>query len=162
MEYLWTPWRMQYINSNHLCPENQGCVFCEAIKQPEAFENLVVKRGSQAYVVLNRFPYNNGHLLVVPYQHVSMLSELSAEIQHEMMDLANLSVTILKELYNAQGFNLGFNIGSAAGAGIAGHIHMHIIPRWNGDTNFISTIGQTRVLPEEMTETYNKLKMAFE
>jgi ATP adenylyltransferase len=127
----------------------------------DSFENLIVKRGEHAFIILNRFPYNNAHLLIVPYLHVACIEHLSNIVRHEIIDLANLSVETLKSLYDPQGFNLGFNLGAVAGAGIAEHLHMHVIPRWGGDTNFMSTVRQTRVLPEELTETYQRLYIAF-
>jgi len=161
MDHLSTPWRMQYINGNHSKDQDHECVFCEATKMEDSFDNLIVKRGEQVFIILNRFPYNNAHLLIVPFVHVACIEHLSTTVRHEIMDMANLSVETLKSLYGPQGFNLGFNLGAVAGAGIAEHLHMHVIPRWGGDTNFMSTVGQTRVLPEELTETYQRLSKAF-
>lgn len=161
MDHLSTPWRMQYINGNHSRSEDQACVFCAAVKMEDSYANLIVKRGENAFIILNRFPYNNAHLLIVPYLHVACIEHLSSSVRHEIMDMANMAVETLKLLYDPQGFNLGFNLGSVAGAGIAEHLHMHVIPRWGGDTNFMSTVGQTRVLPEELTETYQRLYKAF-
>ncbi len=149
---------MQYINGNK---DNQACVFCTAAGKRDSYENLIIKRGEHAFIVMNRFPYNNAHLLVVPYLHCAELIELDTETLHEIMDLAATGMKALKKLYAPQGFNLGFNIGRVAGAGIAEHLHMHVIPRWMGDTNFMSTIGETRVLPEELPETYNRLVEAL-
>jgi ATP adenylyltransferase len=161
MDHLSTPWRMQYINGNQSKPEDQACVFCAAAKMEDSFDNLIVKRCENTFIILNRFPYNNAHLLIVPFVHVACIEHLSPTVRHEIMDMANLSVETLKSLYAPQGFNLGFNLGAVAGAGIAEHLHMHVIPRWGGDTNFMSTVGQTRVLPEELTETYQRLYKAF-
>jgi len=161
MDHLSTPWRMQYINGNHSKTEDQACVFCAAAKMADSFDNLIVKRSENTFIILNRFPYNNAHLLIVPYVHVASIEHLSNIVRHQIMDMANLAVETLKSLYDPQGFNLGFNLGAVAGAGIAEHLHMHVIPRWGGDTNFMSTVGQTRVLPEELSETYQRLYKAF-
>lgn len=158
MEHLWTPWRMRYIN------EHKGydsCVFCVAQELEDCFENLIIFRGEQAFVILNRYPYNNGHLMVVPNQHVDRLEDIPPEVQEEMMILATKATIVLRKLYHPHGFNLGINIGSAAGAGIAEHLHLHIVPRWSGDNNFVSVIGQTRVLPEELSETYQRIYDAW-
>ena len=158
MEHLWSPWRMQYINEHQ---DYEGCVFCVACNGDDCFENLIVKRGQNTFVILNRYPYNSGHLLVVPYQHCDSLEGLTEEARNEMMALASRSVEILTQLYHPQGLNLGINLGTAAGAGIAEHVHMHIVPRWGGDTNFMSVVGQTRVLPEELSETYRRIQMEW-
>lgn len=150
---------MQYINEHHAY---EGCVFCAAAHLEDSFENLIIKRGKHAFIILNRFPYNNAHLLVVPFNHCDALEMLEKQTHNEIMALASESIRILKVLYSPQGFNLGFNIGTVAGAGIAEHLHMHIIPRWGGDTNFMSTIGKTRVLPEELTATYTNLRKAWQ
>jgi ATP adenylyltransferase len=158
MEHLWAPWRMQYVNAHK---SYDACVFCVAQTLEDGFENLIVYRGEYAFVILNRYPYNSGHLLVVPYQHVDTLEGLCPEARDELMALATRTVSILSELYHPQGFNLGINLGTAAGAGIAEHLHMHAVPRWGGDTNFISIVGKTRVLPEELSETYQRLYDAW-
>lgn len=149
---------MQYINEHSAY---EGCVFCLAAHLDDSFENLIIKRGKHAFIIMNRYPYNNAHLLVVPFKHCDALEMLEMQTHNEMMELASESIRILKVLYSPQGFNVGFNIGSVGGAGIAEHLHMHIIPRWGGDTNFMSTIGKTRVLPEELSATYTKLFEAF-
>lgn len=158
MEHLWTPWRMQYINEH---PHYENCVFCTAARLEDGFENLIVERGENAFVILNRYPYNNGHLLVVPYKHCDSLDALSIDTRNEIMALANSAVKILTTLYNPQGFNVGINLGDVAGAGLAEHVHLHVVPRWGGDTNFMSIIGQTRVLPEELAETYQRVFEAW-
>jgi ATP adenylyltransferase len=140
---------------------NTDCVFCRALESPSGFDNLIVHRGSHAYVILNRFPYTSGHLMVVPFQHLANLDDFSPETRAEMMELTAHCVYILRENYNAEGFNLGANIGSAGGAGIPKHFHFHIVPRWGGDTNFMSTIGETRVVPEDLRETYIKVREAW-
>jgi len=149
---------MQYINEHH---NYENCVFCTAARLEDGFENLIVERGENAFVILNRYPYNNGHLLVVPYKHCDSLDALSVETRNEIMTLTNSAIKILRVLYNPQGFNIGINIGDVAGAGLAEHIHLHVVPRWGGDTNFMSIIGQTRVLPEELAETYQRIFEAW-
>lgn len=149
---------MQYINEHH---NYEDCVFCVAVCLEDGFENLIVERGKNAFVILNRYPYNNGHLLVVPYKHCDSLDALSIEARNEMMALANSAVKILRALYNPQGFNVGINLGAVAGAGLAEHVHLHVVPRWGGDTNFMSVVGQTRVHPEELAETYQRIFEAW-
>lgn len=139
-----------------------GCVFCAEAGKLDDPENLIVKRGQRAYIILNRYPYTSGHLLVVPYDHQPTLSDLDAETRAELMELVNEGILVLESIYKPQGYNVGINIGEAAGAGITGHIHMHIVPRWGGDTNFISSLGNTRVLPESLEETYRRLREAWE
>ncbi len=150
---------MEYISSNK---SDEGCIFCNALKQPDGPENLIVHRGPKAFVMLNRFPYTSGHLMIVPYAHEPSLELLDAESRLDIMDLAARAVRVLEQLYTPQGFNLGMNIGKAAGAGIAEHVHLHVVPRWVGDTNFMSSISQTRVLPELLEETYRRVKEAWE
>lgn len=155
MNYLWSPWRMSYIE-NHSKAEQ--CVFCAAVMSTDDQENLIVTRSHRAFVILNRFPYTSGHLMVVPYQHCSSLEQLEAETRAEMMELTNRATLVLGDVYHPQGFNLGMNIGVAAGAGIAEHIHLHVVPRWGGDTNFMSSLADTRVLPEALEDTYRRVK----
>lgn len=150
---------MKYIQNHRRDAE---CIFCLAVAQEDSPENLVVKRGETVFVILNRFPYTSGHLMVVPYQHTSDLAELTAVCRGEMMELVTVSIEVLRRVYRPQGFNLGMNLGEPAGAGIADHLHMHIVPRWSGDTNFMSTVGGVRVLPEELEETYRRLKEVWE
>lgn len=150
---------MKYIQNHR---RDAGCIFCLAVAQEDSPENLIVKRGKTAFVILNRFPYTSGHLMVVPYQHTSDLGSLSSVCRCEMMELVNASIEVLKQVYHPQGFNLGMNLGEPAGAGIADHLHMHIVPRWSGDTNFMSTVGGVRVLPEELEQTYRRLKEVWE
>ncbi len=140
---------------------SEGCIFC--IKpQSEDAEVHVLRRGRLCYVILNRFPYNNGHLMVVPYAHVATLEELDADALAELMALTQLSMQVLREAYDPQGFNMGMNIGEVAGAGVAGHIHLHVVPRWGGDTNYMTTTGQTRVIPEWIDQTYKRLRPLFD
>ena len=153
--YLWSPWRMKYIQKTK---QDQGCVFCEALKQPDGTGNLIIFRGEKTFTILNRYPYTSGHLMVVPFQHTAILSSLDPYDRADMIEMVNRAILVLKEVYGPQGFNVGMNIGESAGAGIADHIHIHIVPRWNGDTNFMSTVGGVRVLPEELEESYVRLK----
>lgn len=154
MDYLWSPWRMDYIMSHNRAAD---CVFCSAVQQPDGLENLIVARGLRAFIILNRYPYTSGHVMVVPYAHIASLDLLSVEDRSEIIEMANRAVTVLREVYHPQGFNLGINMGEAAGAGIADHIHLHVVPRWAGDTNFMSTVSETRVLPESLEDTYQRI-----
>lgn len=157
MDYIWTPWRYQYITN---VDKAEGCIFCQ-----KAAENdepaLIVHRARFCFVILNAFPYTSGHVMVVPYEHTDQLQKLSTEAATEMMELTQRLESVLRTLYNPDGINLGMNIGKAAGAGVAGHIHMHVLPRWVADANFITTIGETRILPEALDETYRKIKEAL-
>ncbi len=159
MEYLWSPWRMVYIQNSNM---NKSCVFCSALESEDSADNLVVVRTSKAFVILNRFPYTSGHLMIVPYSHVASLELLDAEIRADMMELTTQTLLVLRREYGPQGFNIGINIGEIAGAGIADHVHLHIVPRWGGDTNFMSSVGGTRVLPEALEETYQRIRKAWE
>lgn len=160
MERLWSPWRYQYVSASGSEEiANSVCVFCEIQKDPDRDEaNFVVKRASHNYVVLNLYPYISGHLLIVPNQHLGELDTVAKEATDELMDLTKHCQTALREVYKPAGFNLGMNLGQSGGAGIVDHIHMHIMPRWTGDTNFMLTIGETRVIPEDLVTTYRKLK----
>jgi ATP adenylyltransferase len=137
--------------------KSDECIFCRALKQTDGPENLIVMRGKKAFVILNRFPYTTGHVMIVPYAHTDTIEGLEVEARAEIMERMTDMMILLRELYNPQAFNIGANIGSAAGAGIAGHVHLHVVPRWAGDTNFMSTIGETRVLPEELDETLRRI-----
>jgi ATP adenylyltransferase len=159
MDYLWSPWRMEYI----LSPKSgEGCIFCEGLRQADSPGNLIVFRGKHAFVMLNRFPYTSGHLMIVPNEHQPSLELLSAQTRADVMDLSARAIQVLNNLYTPQGYNLGMNIGSAAGAGISEHVHLHVVPRWVGDTNFMSSVSQTRVLPELLEETYRRVSEAWE
>lgn len=158
MDYLWTPWRYAYVSSTE---KTGGCVFCDAPKEKDDAKVLIVYRGQHCYVILNAFPYTPGHIMIVPYAHLDELQKLPAEAAHEMMALSQRMETVLRELYHPDGINLGMNIGKAAGAGIAGHIHMHALPRWVADANFVSVIGETRVLPETLEVTWKRMKEAL-
>lgn len=153
MNHLWSPWRMTYMQSE----KNDGCAFCYELTLPDGPENLIAYRGQFAFVILNRFPYTSGHLMIVPYAHVATLEELDCATRAEMMELSVKVMHVLRAVYHPQGFNLGINIGDAGGAGITEHIHMHVVPRWVGDTNFMSALGETRVLPELLDETYRRV-----
>jgi ATP adenylyltransferase len=146
---------MKYIQ-NHK-EEDGSCVFCELLTQKDGIDNLIVHRSEHVFVLLNRYPYTSGHIMVVPYEHTASFENLDEGTLTELMQQTTSCMRVLRKLYQPQAFNLGANIGVAAGAGIADHVHMHIVPRWNGDTNFMSTLGQTRVLPEELTDTYRKV-----
>ena len=160
MDYLWSPWRYRYLTAAK--PE-AGCVFCRigASLPDDDAANLVVLRGQWNFVVLNRFPYTSGHLMVVPYEHASELSSISGEAAAEMMTLARHSERVIRQVYRPGGLNIGMNLGESAGAGIAAHIHLHVVPRWHGDANFMTAVGETRVLPEELDETWRRLRAAF-
>ena len=159
MERIWSPWRMSYIKASNA--KGSGCVFCHALEQEDGPENLIVHRGEQAFVILNRYPYTSGHLMVLPNKHVSRLDEVDAKTRGEMTELVNQATKVLEKVYAPEGFNLGANLGSAAGAGIEEHLHLHVVPRWVGDTNFMSTVGETRVLPEELTESWKQISAAW-
>jgi ATP adenylyltransferase len=150
---------MEYILSTKT---DEGCIFCNGLKQVDGPDNLIVFRGSKAFVMLNRFPYTSGHLMVVPYEHRPSLDLLETDSRSDIMNLAAKALQVLVTLYSPQGFNLGMNIGNAAGAGISEHVHLHVVPRWVGDTNFMSSVSQTRVLPELLEETYRRVKEAWE
>lgn len=158
MDFVWSPWRFHYITENadgrlH----KDGCVFCRAPEAEDLSSTLVVEKGKRNYIILNLFPYTSGHLMVVPYEHVSTLADLDSESSAEMMDLTKRAQRALDAVYHPDGYNIGLNLGKAAGAGIDQHLHMHLVPRWVGDANFVSVIGETRVIPEAMETTYEKI-----
>ncbi len=160
MDHLWSPWRYKYLTGVR---EPAGCIFCRIATNPDDDENhLVVLRSDHNFVVLNRYPYTSGHLMVVPYAHESQLGAISPECAAEMMLLARTAEMKLRAVYKPDGMNLGMNLGESAGAGIAGHLHLHVLPRWAGDTNFMTTVAETRVLPEELPVTLRRLRAAFE
>ncbi|MBV9303423.1 MAG: HIT domain-containing protein [Acidobacteriaceae bacterium] len=158
MRHLWTPWRSAYIQAK---TEMGRCVFCEAAEGTADEKALLVYRGALCFVILNRFPYTSGHLMIAPYEHVSRLSQTDVSTTDEMMLLARYAEQILEDAYHPEGLNLGMNLGEAAGAGIEQHIHLHVLPRWKGDANFMSTVGGTRVIPESLEITYGKLQPRF-
>ena len=161
MQRLWSPWRSQYIASG-VDSQAQECVFCRIAAKPDQdATNFILHRGQHSFIVLNLYPYISGHLMIVPYLHTSELDTLAKEITDEMMDLTKRSQTALREVYTPAGFNMGMNLGAAAGAGITDHLHIHLLPRWTGDTNFMTTVGDSRVLPEALETTYSKLRKKF-
>jgi ATP adenylyltransferase len=159
MDYLFSPWRYQYIKSAPARAE--GCVFCSIAASDDDERDLVVHRGERNYVVLNRFPYTSGHAMVIPYEHLGDLESAPPETLSEMMRLAQRLEGTLRRLYRPDGVNLGMNVGKAAGAGVAGHIHLHTLPRWFADSNFMTVVGETRVLPEELAETWRRMCADF-
>lgn len=185
MDFIFTPWRYTYVaevdkkkrqgipEELSAWPGDAGCVFCNMIGSVDyAFEHgtsrddaeraaLILFRAEHNYVCLNRFPYTSGHLMIVPYEHQSSLAAVSAATAHEMMDLAQRAESILAPAYQPDGFNFGLNLGRSAGAGVAGHLHLHALPRWTGDTNFLTTVGETRILPEDLSMTWQRLRPAF-
>jgi ATP adenylyltransferase len=154
MDYLWTPWRYAYVSSTEKSP---SCVFCDAVKADNDEKTFIVYRGQHCFVILNAYPYTPGHVMIVPYAHLDELRKLPSEAAIEMMALSQRMESVLRELYHPDGINLGMNIGKAAGAGIAGHIHMHVLPRWVADANFVSVVGETRILPETLEETWKRM-----
>jgi ATP adenylyltransferase len=158
MDYLWTPWRYQYITE---ADRESGCVFCHAIELGDDARALVIFRGRKNFVILNLFPYTTGHSMIVPYAHVADLAACDPETLAEMIELARRVQLALESNYHPQGYNLGMNLGRAAGAGVAGHIHLHVLPRWAGDTNFMTTVAETRMQPEDIAVTYEKLRRAL-
>jgi ATP adenylyltransferase len=158
MDYLWTPWRYAYVST---AERASGCVFCEAAKGSDDSKSLVVYRGEHCFVILNAYPYTPGHVMVVPYAHLDELRKLPPEAANEMIALSQRMESLLRQLYAPDGINLGMNIGKAAGAGIAGHIHMHVLPRWVADSNFMTVVGETRVLPETLQETWKRMTATF-
>jgi ATP adenylyltransferase len=158
MEALFTPWRAAYLSGGGVDPG--GCLFCELSKHDDV-EALVVHRGRTAYAVLNRYPYTNGHLMIAPFAHRAGLAEMTSGERHEIVDLAARFETILTETYRPHGFNAGLNLGRSAGAGVAHHAHLHIVPRWDGDTNFLTVLGGTRTIPEDLPTTRARLASAF-
>ncbi len=161
MDYLWTPWRYAYITAagkDEGRPD--GCIFCELPKLPDE-QAKIVYRGKLCYVILNSFPYTSGHVMIVPFAHLDQLQKLPESAAQEMMALSQKMESVLRRVYTPDGINLGMNIGRAAGAGVTGHIHMHVLPRWVGDTNFMTVAGESRVLPEALEETYARIKRAM-
>lgn len=156
--HIWSPWRMTYIGRTK---KELGCIFCNALEKEDGVDNLVILRGQRAFVILNRYPYTSGHLMVVPFAHASTLDELDGETMMECMLLIKQAVKAISDVYKPEGFNIGANLGAVAGAGIANHIHFHVVPRWGGDTNFMTSVGGTRVLPEDLCDTLRRLKEAW-
>jgi ATP adenylyltransferase len=158
MDYLWTPWRYAYVST---AGKAMGCVFCDAAKSDDDRKALVVYRGQHCFVILNAYPYTPGHVMIVPYAHLDELQKLPPDAASEMMQLSQRMEHVQRQLYRPDGINLGMNIGKAAGAGIAGHIHMHVLPRWVADANFVSVVCETRILPETLEETWKRMSKAL-
>ena len=158
MDHLWSPWRFRYVAS---LGNEKGCPLCRLQSDEDDKRTLVLFKGQYSFLVLNKYPYCTGHLMVVTYRHVATLGQASSEELVEIVQLAADSERALQAVYKPDGFNVGFNIGRAAGAGVDGHIHLHVVPRWEGDTNFTSVLGETRVLPEDLKMTYSKLRFHF-
>lgn len=155
MDHLWSPWRYKYIAS---ADRVTGCVLCRIEQEHKDAENYVVHRARLNFIVLNLFPYTSGHLMIVPYEHQPSLAAVSEATSTEMIELAKRAQVALENEYHPDGFNIGMNLGRSAGAGVADHLHLHVVPRWAGDANFVSIVGETRVLPEDLAMTYQKLK----
>ena len=158
MERLWTPWRLTYVTEASAA--SGGCIFCDALARIDN-DSLIVHQGRRTYVILNKFPYNNGHLMVVPHRHAGRLDALDADELSELIVLTRTAERALEAVYHPHGFNMGLNLGKPAGAGVLDHLHLHVVPRWNGDTNFITVVGETRVLPEELGQTAARVRQAF-
>jgi ATP adenylyltransferase len=154
---IWAPWRIEYI----LSKKGPGCIFCDKPKEDRDRDNLILYRGRLNFVIMNLYPYNNGHIMVVPYRHLYSILDLSDDEMLEMMKITNLSVTALKEAFHPEGFNIGMNIGRVAGAGIEEHLHLHVIPRWVGDTHFMTLLGEVKVIPEHVRSSYDRLYPFF-
>ena len=157
MKHLWAPWRLQYIKA----ARTENCIFCDLLREGRDRENRILARGTQAFAILNTFPYNSGHLMVVPNRHVAQPGDLNDAEILDLFHLTTASMQALEETYHPEGFNVGLNIGRAAGAGITGHLHVHVVPRWIGDTNFMPVVGEVKVLPEDLTATYDRLAPAL-
>jgi ATP adenylyltransferase len=160
MERLWAPWRLAYVTGSS--PSSEECVLCRASRPSSSQASLVVFSGTTCFVVLNLYPYNNGHLMVVPFRHAATLTALTPEELQEMALLTQRSEAALTEAYQPHGLNIGINVGKPAGAGVLDHVHMHLVPRWNGDTSFMTVVGNVRVLPEELGESAKRLRPIFE
>jgi ATP adenylyltransferase len=157
-EVVWAPWRMTYIMGE----KESGCIFCEKPRQQRDAENHILWHGDTAFVMLNRYPYNNGHLMIIPHAHVASLTHLVPAQRSELFELTAICEDILQRALRPQGFNIGLNLGAAAGAGIAAHLHMHVVPRWAGDTNYMTVVGDIRVIPQHLDETYQTLAAYFQ
>ena len=158
MKYLWSPWRMKYIENNN---KAGVCIFCDALATTDGEENLILMRGERAFAILNKFPYTSGHLMIAPFDHRPTLEVLDPPTRAEMMELVSTFLAVLRSVYFPQAFNVGANIGEVAGAGIPDHVHMHVVPRWAGDTSFMTTVGNSRVLPESLEDTYRRVRRAW-
>jgi ATP adenylyltransferase len=157
---IWAPWRLAYVKEAAKGDE-QECIFCTKPAAGDDTANLVVHRGERCFVVLNMFPYTNGHLMVAPYEHIATLVDVDAEAVAEMMALTQRAMRVLDRIYSPQGYNVGFNQGRVAGAGVEHHIHLHVVPRWGGDTNFMPVLADTRVMPQSLEQSYEALRGGF-
>ena len=157
MERIWAPWRIEYI----LMEKPEGCILCEKPEEDKDEQNYILYRGDKNFIILNSYPYNPGHLMVAPYRHTGNLEELTEEERNEHFEMVSRAIRALREAFNPGGFNIGANIGKVAGTGIDDHFHSHIVPRWQGDTNYVPVLADVRVLPEALAETYQKLKGKF-
>jgi ATP adenylyltransferase len=156
MERLWAPWRMEYINSAR--EGEGGCIFCDLPAEGDDEKNLILTRGEKAFVILNKFPYNSGHLMIAPFRHVGEVEKLEDDEAVDLHHLMQKSLKALKEAMTPDGFNIGMNLGQVAGAGMPDHVHWHVVPRWSGDTNFMPVVGETKVLPQGIVDSYEKLR----
>jgi len=156
MERLWRPWRINYVN-NIESLRDEGCIFCTKPAQDDDRKSLILYRGDSAFIIMNLYPYNTGHVMIAPYRHVGELELLDGAEMKELMELTSLAVKASKAEMKPQGFNVGMNLGQAAGAGFAGHVHVHVVPRWQGDTNFMPVVGESKVMPESLEDTYDRL-----
>jgi len=159
MDYIWTPWRYRYVADTS---KDSRCIFCDALDAGDDARAMIILRGAKNFVILNKYPYTSGHVMVVPYAHVANLSDAEPETLAEMMQMAQRIERGLGNTYHPQGYNLGMNLGRAAGAGVTGHLHLHVLPRWAGDANFMTVVGETRVEPEELSITFQRLRKALE
>lgn len=161
MQPIWAPWRMEYVLEDKTSTSSEQCVFCVGEDREEDRERQILYRGEHGFIVMNRYPYSNGHLLILPFRHVRDLSELTEEEGAELFRLLTLAREVLQKTLSPHGFNVGMNLGSAAGAGIPGHLHWHIVPRWQGDTNFMPVVGELRVIPQHLQRTYDMIAAGF-
>jgi ATP adenylyltransferase len=155
MRHIWAPWRIKFIQRTERV---HGCIFCSALKKADGIDNLIINRGVRIFVILNRYPYTSGHVMIVPNDHHATYADLDRETRSDLMEGINTATKVIGEVYCADGFNVGANLGSAAGAGVTGHVHFHVVPRWGGDANYMTTVGGTRVIPEALDETYQRLR----
>ncbi|NBT59653.1 HIT domain-containing protein, partial [bacterium] len=159
LKQLWAPWRMVFIKGGE--KQLSGCIFCELPQQDQDSRNLILYKGQHTFVILNKYPYNNGHLMVIPRKHTADLNALSAEEQSDLMIYTNHCISALKQTYKPEGFNIGMNLGAAGGAGIREHLHFHIVPRWTGDTNFMPVLADTKSMPQHLDESFEQLQPYF-
>jgi ATP adenylyltransferase len=161
MDHLWAPWRMAYINQDKP-KDDEGCFLCVAPQQHDDAANLILARGARCFVIMNRYPYNNGHLMIAPYEHLPTIEELDSPTLTELMTLAQRCLAALRTAMHPDGFNLGINQGKVAGAGVADHVHLHVVPRWNGDTNFMPVLADVKVMPDFLENTYRQVRDALQ